>query len=137
MLLKTITDSKYKMYFGERILEDPETFKKIMDVSFAFRILLFIISMAFISHLFIIKPDNILWYIVPVILFVYNLKTLFEYRGYFAAFLQSYNLSYNILNVISCMTDEEVEVFLSGFSVFTKQKLLEHRRAILYDYDKN
>jgi hypothetical protein len=137
MLLKTITDSNYSPSLMQWILEDPASFKMIMSISFAVRIGLFIVSMAFISYLFITKPDNLLWYIVPVIFFVYNLKNLFEYREYFGVFIESCTISYEILYKISSMSDEETQVFLEGFGEARKQEFLEQKRNVQFYYEKN
>lgn len=137
MLLKTITDSKYSPSLIQTILEDPASFKMIMSISFAVRIGLFIVSMAFISYLFISKPDNVVWYIVPVIFFVFNLMKLFEYREYFGVFIESCILSYDILHKISSMSDEETQAFLEGFSEARKQQFLEQKRNVQIYYEKN
>jgi hypothetical protein len=136
MLIKTITDSKLSSKLIEQIIADPLAFRMMMNIIFFFNIIFFIISMASISYLFVVRPENIVFYFPPVILFTVYLKILLDYREYFDVFLESFRMSYDILNKITSLTDEETEEFFVGINEHTKQKFLEQKRILIKKYEE-
>lgn len=127
MLLKTITNSKISDELIKQIILDPKRIAMMMNISFLFNIIMFVLSILSVSYLCVVRPENYLFYFLPAFLVVFYFKTIFAYREYFVVFIDSVNLQYDILKKISTMSDEEQESFFFGINTDMKNKFLSYK----------
>ena len=127
MLLKTITNSKISDELIKQIILDPKGIVMMMNISFLFNIIMFVLSILSVSYLCVVRPENYLFYFLPAFLVVFYFKTIFAYREYFVVFIDSVNLQYDILKKISTMSDEEQESFFFGINTDMKNKFLSYK----------
>jgi hypothetical protein len=102
----------------------------MMNATFFINIILFMLSVLWIAYLFVVTPENILYYFPPCFLFVFYFKTLFSYREYFRIFIETFILQYDILKKIQNMSDDEVEYFFAGINKESKAKFLVQRKLL-------
>ena len=127
MLLKTITNSKISDELIKQIILDPKGIVMMMNISFLFNIIMFVLSILSVSYLCVVRPENYLFYFLPAFLVVFYFKTIFAYREYFVVFIDAFNLQYDILKKISTMSDEEQESFFFGINTDMKNKFLSYK----------
>ena len=127
MLLKTITNSKISDELIKQIILDPKGIMMMMNISFLFNIIMFVLSILSVSYLCVVRPENYLFYFLPAFLVVFYFKTIFAYREYFVVFIDAFNLQYDILKKISTMSDEEQESFFFGINTDMKNKFLSYK----------
>ena len=127
MLLKTITNSKISDELIKQIILDPKGIMMMMNISFLFNIIMFVLSILSVSYLCVVRPENYLFYFLPAFLVVFYFKTIFAYREYFVVFIDAFNLQYDILKKVSTMSDEEQESFFFGINTDMKNKFLSYK----------
>ena len=127
MLLKTITNSKISDELIKQIILDPKRIAMMMNISFLFNIIMFVLSILSVSYLCVVRPENYLFYFLPAFLVVFYFKTIFAYREYFVVFIDAFNLQYDILKKVSTMSDEEQESFFFGINTDMKNKFLSYK----------
>ena len=127
MLLKTITNSKISDELIKQIILDPKGIMMMMNISFLFNIIMFVLSILSVSYLCVVRPENYLFYFLPAFLVVFYFKTIFAYREYFVVFIDAFNLQYDILKKIYTMSDEEQESFFFGINTDMKNKFLSYK----------
>lgn len=127
MLLKTITNSKISDELIKQIILDPKGIVMMMNISFLFNIIMFVLSILSVSYLCVVRPENYLFYFLPAFLVVFYFKTIFAYREYFVVFIDAFNLQYDILKKVSTMSDEEQESFFFGINTDMKNKFLSYK----------
>ena len=127
MLLKTITNSKISDELIKQIILDPKGIMMMMNISFLFNIIMFVLSILSVSYLCVVRPENPFFYFLPAFLVVFYFKTIFAYREYFVVFIDAFNLQYDILKKISTMSDEEQESFFFGINTDMKNKFISYK----------
>jgi hypothetical protein len=79
------------------MVTDTPAFTRLMKGIFLFEIIFLILSCASVSALFVFRPENIIWYIVPTFFFVWSFVRVWSYNTYLTLFVTNFLIQYHVL----------------------------------------